>query len=189
METKNDRIKLCYVGSLSHSYDIKCVIDALHRIKASKAQSPQIEFIIMGDGPLRKDFEDYAVKKRVSCTFTGRLAYEDMVAKMCECNIVVNPIVKGSAASIINKVGDYALSGLPVINTQECQEYRNLIDEYHCGINCEVGSSEQVAEAILKLANEIDLRFEMGKNHRRLGVEKFDRRNSYKHIVDLILNQ
>lgn len=187
--TASKTIKLCYVGSLSFSYDIRCVIDALYEIDTTQLHLPLIEFIIMGDGPLKKCFEEYAVEKQINCTFTGRLPYEEMVARMCECDIVINPIVKGSAASIINKVGDYALSGLPVINTQECQEYRSLIDKYKCGINCEVGNAHQVADAIIKLSKNPNLRHEMGKNHRQLGIEKFDRRNSYREIINLILNQ
>lgn len=55
-------------------------------------------------------------------------------------------------------MGDYALSGLPVINTQECPEYRQLIDDYGCGINCECGNTEDVAAAIVKLVESPELR-------------------------------
>ena len=109
-----------------------------------------------------------------------------MVGRLCSCDVVVNPIVKGAAQSITNKVGDYALSGLPVINTQECEEYRNLIEQYNCGINCEVGNSEQVANAIVRLVSDEKMRNEFAKNSRRLGLERFDRRESYKQIIDFI---
>ena len=72
----------------------------------------------MGDGPLKEEFENYAEEKKVDCQFTGRLEYEKMVGLLCSCDIAVNPIKKGSAGSIINKVGDYAAAGLPVINTK-----------------------------------------------------------------------
>jgi glycosyltransferase involved in cell wall biosynthesis len=98
----------------------------------------------------------------------------------------INPIVKGSAASIINKVGDYALSGLPVINTQESPEYRTLIQNYQCGINCECGNAQQVAEAIVKLASDKELRIKMGEGSRRLAKEKFDRRNTYLKIIEAL---
>lgn len=178
---------ICYIGTLSYSYDIKCVIDALNLVNNQIEQD--ITFLVLGDGPLRNEFEEYAMEKQVKCEFTGRLPYEQMVRQMCSCDILINPIVKDAAQSITNKVGDYALSGLPVINTQECQEYRSLIDKYKCGINCEVGNAHQVANAIIKLVKNPELRYEMGKNHRQLGIERFDRRNSYKSIVKLILNQ
>lgn len=50
-------------------------------------------------------------EKEIYAEFTGRLSYEKMVGLLCSCDIVVNPINKGAAQSITNKVGDYALSG------------------------------------------------------------------------------
>ena len=111
--------------------------------------------MIIGDGPLREKFTCYANEKEIYAEFTGRLSYEKMVGLLCSCDIVVNPINKGAAQSITNKVGDYALSGLPVINTQECEEYRMLI------------------------------RLQMGKQSRVLAEERFDRRKTYESIVEI----
>ena len=105
---------------------------------------------------------------------------------LCDCDIAINPIVKGSVASIINKVGDYALAGLPVINTQESQEYRQLVTNYNCGINCGCGNSDEVADAIEKLALNAVLREQMGRNSSKLGKEKFDRRYTYLNVIESI---
>lgn len=103
------------------------------------------------------------------------------------CDITVNPIVTGSAASIINKHGDYAASGLPVINTQECQEYRALVDEYKMGFNCENGNSKEMADRIVQLIENPKLRENMCRNSRRCAEEKFDRKTSYQSLIDCIL--
>lgn len=184
-ERNNKEIKLAYIGTLGYSYDLKCVIDAIDISKPN--EWPQIvKFVIMGDGPMKDELIRYAQLKRVECEFTGSLPYQEMVKKLCECDIVVNPIKSGSAASIINKVGDYALSGLPVINTQESPEYRKLLEQYKCGINCRVGNAQDVADAIVKLSKNPELRKQMGENARRLGEERFDRRQTYKQIVEVI---
>ncbi len=183
----DDYITLCYIGTLSYSYDIKCVIDALHIIDTAHLLTKDITFKVLGDGPLRKEFENYAESLGVHCNFFGRLQYEEMVQEMCNSDIVINPIVKGAAQSITNKVGDYALSGLPVISTQECQEYRDLIEEYKCGINCEVGNAQQVADAIVTLSKDEKLREHMGNASRKLGKERFDRRYTYQKIVNILL--
>ena len=177
-------IRLCYIGSLSQSYDINMVSDAVK--KASFCMEQPIRFVVVGDGVYRKDFEAYARQKGIDAEFLGRMDYSKMVGELCSCDIVINPIRKGSAASIINKVGDYAFSGKPVINTQECAEYRNLIEEYGCGINCECGNAEEVAAAIVKLAKSPELRNKMGKAAKQLGRDKFDRRFSYVKIIDAI---
>lgn len=181
----NDGItRLCYIGSLSQSYDIKMVVDAL--VILSQKTELKVKFLVVGDGVYRTDFEHYAKQKGIDSVFTGRKDYPEMVGELCSCDIVINPIRKGSAASIINKVGDYALSGLPVINTQECPEYRRLIEDYGCGINCECGNAKDVAAAIVKLVESPELRKEMGEAARRLGKDKFDRRYSYARIIDAV---
>lgn len=176
---------IAYIGTLGYSYDLKCVIDAIASIEDGSV-SKQIRFVVMGDGPKREEFEIYANSKGIKATFTGSLPYPEMVGRLCACDVVVNPIVKGAAQSITNKVGDYALSGLPVINTQECQEYRDLIDKYNCGINCEVGNSNQVADTIIRLVSDSELCKKLGDNSRKLGIERFDRRQSYKQIINFI---
>ena len=115
--------------------------------------------------------------------FWGRLLYSDLIGYAKNGDIAVNPIVKGAAQSIINKHADYAAAGLPVVNTQECQEYRNLLESYGCGINCEVESAKQVAKALQELIENPEKRKQMGANSRRMAEERFDRRNTYQQIV------
>lgn len=186
VERDEDEILLCYIGGLKDSYDIPCVINAMALVEKKKQFDEKVRFIVIGDGPFRPRFEQYAKKKKINCTFMGSKPYAEMASLLCSCDICVNPIVKGSAASIINKVGDYALSGLPVINTQESPEYRALIEEYQCGINCECGNAAQVADAIIKLATDKALRVKMSEGSRRLAEEKFDRRNTYNKIIEAI---
>lgn len=186
VERNGEEILLCYIGGQKDSYDIPCVIDALALLDQDAGFHYEIRFILIGDGPFRNRFEEYAKEKGVNCSFLGSKPYIEMAGLLSSCDICINPIVKGSAASIINKVGDYALSGLPVINTQESPEYRVLIDEYQCGINCECSNAEQVAQAIKKLTIDKELRLQMGKNSHHLAIDKFDRRNTYHKIIEAI---
>ena len=185
LKKNKDEFWIGYIGTLGYSYDIKCVIDAIALLQKSH-HIKNINFIIMGGGPLKEEFQNYALSKNVLATFTGPLPYEEMVSNLCNCDIVVNPIVKGGAQSITNKVGDYAFSGKPVVNSQPNQEYRDLLEEYKCRINCEVGNASQMAEAIKHLYEEPQLREIMGNNGRRLGEEKFDRNKTYPLIVEAI---
>lgn len=175
---------LAYVGTLSHSYDIPCVIDALSILKARNVTN--IKFVVIGDGPLRSKFEQYATDKDVWVEFTGRLEYGEMVGLLSACDIAVNPIVRGSGGSIINKHGDYAAAGLPVLNTQESLEYRALVDEWQMGLNCINGDSGDLANKLLLLYNDVALRGKMGANSRELAKTQFDRQKTYQSILDLL---
>lgn len=141
----------------------------------------------MGSGDRKPEYEKCAEENGIEAIFLGRLPYNQMCSQLVQCDIVVNPIVKGSAASIINKHGDYASSGLPVLNTQDSPEYRELVDQYHMGFNCINGNAEDLAEKLQVLIRDKNLRIEMGRNARRCAEEKFDRRYSYKELVHTIL--
>lgn len=181
-----DEIWLAYIGTLGHSYDLIPVIDALKKIKDYCIGN--IKFVVMGDGPLGAKFEDYSRKQNIYANFTGRLDYGDMVGVLATCDIAINPIKKNSAGSIINKVGDYAAAGLPVINTQESDEYRSLLEEYNAGYNCVNGDSEDIAEKLSLLIKNENARKEMGEGNRKLAEEKFDRECTYKKILEIIDN-
>ena len=50
-----------------------------------------------------------------------------------------------------------------VVNTQECSEYRELLDAYESGLNCKNNDSEDLAEKLLILIEDNDLRVKIGK--------------------------
>lgn len=186
VEKPENEFWLAYIGTMGFSYDLKCVIDAVKIVNERGSLKQTVKFVAMGRGPLQEEFKTYADNAGIAHEFTGVLPYKQMVGKMCSCDVVMNCINKGAAQSVTNKVGDYALSGLPVINTQENLEYRGLVEEYQCGVNCECGNAEQVADAIERLAKDKDLRERLGANARKLGVERFDRRTSYLNIIEAI---
>lgn len=173
-----------YAGTLGHSYDLTCVIDALKILKDWNINN--IKLIVMGDGPLKSRFEDYAREKGINFRFTGRLNYGKMVGMLSSCDIAVNPIVMGAAQSIINKHADYAAAGLPVLNTQDCREYKSLVDNYKMGLNCENGNAEDLANKLLILYEDEKLRKFMGSNSRKLAEDKFDRSQTYLEIINIV---
>lgn len=177
-------IWLAYCGTLGHSYDLTRVFRVLDILKQRHIEDYQ--FIVMGDGPLRKEYEKIACNKELPVMFTGKLKYEEMCAVLTKCDICINPISSGAAQSIINKHADYAASGLPVISTQENEEYQKMIETYEMGFNCDKCTDEQMADVFEELFAHRQKREEMGSNARKCAEELFDRRKTYMQIVDLI---
>lgn len=184
IKKNENEIWIAYCGTLGNSYDITCVIDALRLIN-----NKGIRFVVMGDGPRREEFEKYAEKCNVNTTFTGRLNYSDMCNLLCVCDITINPITHLAAQSIINKHADYAASGLPVISTQENEEYRKLVESYHMGYNCNNNDAIDLANKIQKLIIDKELRLQMGRNARTCAEECFDRKLTYKKICDILYGE
>lgn len=174
-------ITIAYVGTLGKSYNLKLIIDAIGMLDNDK-----VRLLVMGDGSDRQDLTEYARQVGVSAEFSGVLPYSEMVAMLSSSDIAVNPIHDRSAGSIINKVGDYAAAGLPVINTQISEEYRNLVSEYGFGFNCSNDDPADIADKIKYLIENPDIRKKMGLNNRRLAEERFDRAKTYTEIYDAI---
>ena len=179
---KNDEIWLGYAGTLGTSYNLPLVFDALRKTKISN-----LRFVIMGNGPLEEEYRKYA--EGLNVTFTGRIPYEQMCSMLSVCDMVINPIIGLSVASIINKHADYAASGKPVINTQNSIEYQRLVDEAEMGINCSCNDADELIKAIEKLYEDKDLRERMGDNSRRCAQTRFDRAHTYKALCDVIINK
>lgn len=175
---KEGEVRLAYCGTLGASYDLTCVIDAIEKLN-----DPSLHFVVMGDGPKKEEFENRAKEKKINATFTGRLQYEAMCCLLSHCDITINPIMHLAAQSIINKHADYAASGLPVISTQESEEYRKLVENYDMGFNCENGNIAELADKLGALIKDPQLRKRMGRNARKCASEKFDRKRTYKHLI------
>lgn len=186
-ELEKTGLWLGYCGTLGKSYDLTCVFDALAYLKEKGIEVPK--FIVMGKGARKEEFEKYAAQKNIDAVFTGNLPYPEMCARLSACDIVVNPIVAGSAGSIINKHADYAASGAPVINSQQSQEYRELVDAYQMGLNCKNGDASDMADKLQHILQDINLRETMGRNARICAEEKFDRGKTYREIVNVIESQ
>lgn len=177
-------IWLAYVGTLGASYDLPTVFKAMQVVQ--QRDVTKIRLIVMGRGPREEHFRGLAAKAGVTVDFRGMLSYPEMVRELSACDIAVNPIVAGSAGSVINKVCDYAAAGLPVLNTQESPEYRNLISSFQAGVNLDCEDPVELAEAIISLVADPKRRRTLGEGNRRLAEQLFDRRGTYQEIVQLI---
>lgn len=173
-----------YIGTLGTSYNIKGIIDSFVELK--KKGRNDIKLKVLGDGPLKNEFVEYAKDKAVECEFLGLMPYSEMVKYIVKCDIAVNPIVSTSAASIINKVADYAAAGLPVISTLRSKEYKDLLVYYNAGYSFDNNQHQEIAQAIEKLADDSELCKTMGEGSRKLAEELFDRKKTYPSIVDMI---
>ncbi len=178
-------INVVYIGTVGASYDIRCMVDAL-KVCTDRGYT-DVKGYVVGDGPELDSVKQYASEKGVPMEFTGRLPYTEMMKILEICDIAINPIRHRAAQSIINKVGDYAISGLPVVSSQENEEYRKLVDEWHVGYNCINGDAEDMAEKIMMLCDNPDERHIMGYNNRELAEAKFNRNKTYPEIVEKVL--
>lgn len=184
LEKARGEFWICYVGNIARSYDFENVFKALQIVKNKGITN--IRFIVVGDGDLRQNVEKMANDYGQKVLITGYLPYQQMFSYLKQADIAINPIAKNSVSSVINKVGDYAAAAVPVVNTQDSEEYRNLLELYSAGLNTIPEDAQDIAEKILYLYKNPEKAKQMGMNNGRLFQDKFDRHKTYEEIVKCI---
>jgi glycosyltransferase involved in cell wall biosynthesis len=124
----------------------------------------------------------------VDLSITGWLKYSELVNYLNSCHIAVNPIIKKSFASVINKHADYSLAALPVINTQSSSEYKKLLIKYNAGLSCKSGDFAKLSGLIYKVITSDDLYKKLRIGSKKMGVELFDRSISYPKLLSSIIS-
>lgn len=184
----DDEFWLTYAGSISTSYDIKNVIDAVSLCNQELGESAakKVHLQILGTGSEKEMLEAYVKEQHMEYVhFWGFTAYPRMAAALANSDVVINSFVKGAPQSIVNKVGDYLASGKPMINTLENPVFCRLVDKYQFGINVEPGKPEPLKEAILEYYQDQNAAVLAGRNARQLAETRFDRKTSYQKIVEV----
>ena len=184
IDKKSDEFWITYVGTLSYSYDIETVIKAVSALNQKGLTN--IVFKVLGDGPLKPKFAKLAQETGAQVNFMGYLPYEKMIPILANSDLAANAINKGAQQSITNKIGDYLASGLPVLNSSENSEFKQMVKERKLGYSYNPGDVEQLTKLIEKLYENSDLRKVCGSNARKLAEEKFDRRTSYESIYSVV---
>lgn len=184
IEKNQDEFWITYIGTLGHSYDISTVMDAIKIVNDKGFNN--IKFKIFGRGPSEAKLKEYRDEINSKAEFMGYINYKEMAAFLKMSDIGINCIVKNSAASIINKVGDYFTAGLPVLNSSVSLELRNMIEDYELGLNYEAGNPNELAECILKLYDNKRLIEKARMNSYSIANKRFNRSESYMNINSII---
>jgi glycosyltransferase involved in cell wall biosynthesis len=175
---------ITYIGSLGHSYDIYTFIRGS---KIAKEKGINVRPIILGSGPLEKDFKEFAEKIGSNAFFAGWVDHATMGAYLKKSDVVINAIKKRAPQSITNKVGDYLSSGRPIINGSLNSELLELLKGYNFGVNYEPENPQSLflaIEEMYKMSKQ--QREQMGSNARKLAEERFDRKRTYPKIIRMI---
>jgi glycosyltransferase involved in cell wall biosynthesis len=181
-----DAFWLTYAGTLGESYDLTNVLYAL-AILPTKGTC-NVQLILAGDGPKRAELEQQAAALGIDSNvkFLGFLPYASMAQLLARSDILINSFAPKAPQSVVNKIADYLAAGKPIINTAASPEMRRLLTAGRAGINIKAGEPEPLASAIALLAGAPKLCQSMGINGRALAEQSFDRKTSYRAIVEMI---
>lgn len=172
---------ITYIGTLSHSYDIDTAIHAFSSLK-----NRDIKLNILGSGPDFDYLVDLAKRLKVfeeNVFFHGRLPYKKMVSFLKKTDIALNSLTADSKGTITTKLGDYIVAGLPLLNSSQEQEVKNLIKDHKLGFNYTPKDPQSLIDAIDTALQDKEVLKSYGRNSKNLALLYFDRETSYKKIT------
>lgn len=189
-----DLLKVFYVGNMADAYDLKTVVQAVRELMK---EGLPVRLDLAGDGPLRKSLEAMASDEGMMprgavggdgaiITFHGVVLGSKLSELMHGADIGIIPMFPSSQVAIPYKLGDYAVHGLPVVNSlpgETCE----LLNQFKCGssyVAGDVASLKQALTTAWRLKQEDALAFEgWRRNARRMAEELFDADRIYPEFV------
>lgn len=172
---------LTYVGRLAPEKDLKTLMRV---IKSTPSElNKQIQWLIVGDGPLRAELENEALE---NVMFSGYLKGKELAEIYSASDLFIFP---SPTETFGNVVLEALASGTPVIGVN-AGGVRNLIQSGVNGYLCEPGNAGQLTDMIVTVLNDDDLRKQMGIEGRKFAnLQKWDQifdnlLSHYAHAIE-----
>jgi len=136
---------------------------------------PETRFLIVGDGMMRQELVELARQSGVSdkIIFTGMIPYRDIPVYINAGDVCVAPFTAKRNEKIglsPLKMYEYMACGKPVVASRISG--LEVLEENNAGILVEPESPAELAQVVVRLLRDKELRGRMGKGARRYVVEK-----------------
>lgn len=173
------RLRICFVGSHSPSFDFKPVKEAAI---AAMEQLP-CEFVICGDGGTSLELRTM-MSGLPNVYFPGWVDRPKIVALAERCHAALAPYynIENFTMNLPNKIIDALSLGLPVLTPLQ-GEVSTLISKYSIGMRYGTDTGMSLYDCIRLLFNDMNLLKGMSQNARALYEEKFSFELVYGDLV------
>lgn len=165
-----------FTGAHGIANGLDAVLDVAAVLKAR--QRNDIKMVFVGEGKMKAALMERSENEGLdNCIFMGQMPKKELNEVMARADIGLMILANVPAfyyGTSPNKFFDYIASGLPVLNNYPGW-LADMINENKCGIAVEPEKPESFADALVKLAENPDLRKQYGINGRQLAERDFAR--------------
>jgi glycosyltransferase involved in cell wall biosynthesis len=157
------------VGWLGRMTSIKRVEDVIAASALARASGVDLQLVLVGDGPLRAQLEHRAVEAGIAdaCRFTG---FQDDVGKFYAAfdTVVLASANEGTPVTLIEALS----AGRPVVSTN-VGGVPDVVRDGETGLLVPPADTPALANALVRLASDPDLRASMGKQGRETTPQRY----------------
>lgn len=161
-------IRIGCVKHLEDKYGIRHLIRAVPRIRK---QFSNIEVSIVGGGTQKQSYEDLVSRLGIEgiVRFSGEVPHSEIPELLKRMDIFVMPSeIEGFGVAAL----EASAAGLPVL-ASKVGGIPEVVKDGETGILIPPGDQNAIAQAVVKLAQDPQLRHKLGENGRRFVVENF----------------
>jgi glycosyltransferase involved in cell wall biosynthesis len=169
----NDRMKLLCIARLDDSHKYKGVQKLIQSLREYRDHelSSKLSLTIIGDGNLRKFYEDECKTSKLNnVKFRGDVNFKDLLGQLCDVNFLILPSI--NKAEGFGRVALEALScGTPVI-VSKYAGIAELIRKYNAGIVYDPGDFKGLIVALTPFLCRLEELQQLAENGKRLISEE-----------------
>ncbi len=158
---------VAYTGSLENYQGIKYLIRAMPFVFN---QLEDTILLVVGDGKIneyRNMCQEIGIQNKV--IFAGPRPFSEIPDYLAAADVTVSPRI--NCPGMPQKLTNYMMAGKAIVSFEGTAK---LLSDGVDGLIVRNGDVEQMADSIITLLKNIDLRRRLGENARRIVVEKYD---------------
>jgi glycosyltransferase involved in cell wall biosynthesis len=180
-----DKTVVGFVGTFGPWHGAPVLAEAATKV----SEAARCHFLFIGDGDQRAASERIIESSaaRISTTFTGRIAHNDVAAYLDACDILVSPHVAPSDGSEFfgspTKLFEYMAMARPVIASRLGQIASVIVDGEN-GLLVEPDDACALAKAIERLAKDEAMRARLGAAARQTVVDEYTWQHNAARVFD-----
>jgi len=178
---------ISYIGGFGPHRGIDCATEAMRYLKGS---IEEIRMVLVGD----KNKNYMEVLKQIAIRhgvydlidFVGWQPFEKIPSYIRASDVCLVPYNKNphTDAALPHKLFQYMLEGKPVV-VSSCKRLKRVIEETNSGLVFEAGNEKELADKIIDLYKNENLRRELGKNGKKAVQGRYNWQKESRKLINL----
>jgi glycosyltransferase involved in cell wall biosynthesis len=174
-----------YIGTMGNAHGLQMLVEAAAQLQDS---APNIMFLLVGEGAEKEKLVSLVQSRDLTnLRFVDQQSRQKIPAYICASDACVVVLKKNEIFKTVipSKMLEFMSCARPVILGVEGQA-RKIIEEARAGICIEPGNPSELAQAVLRLAGDEQLRETLGRNGRRHVVQNFSRHQTAMAYLEVL---
>ena len=184
LKAKN-KFVVSYIGTLGMAHGLETVLEAASLLQT---KAPEVLFLLVGEGAEKENLISAARSRGITnLRFLGQQPRESIPAYICASDACLVLLKRTELFKTVlpTKMLEFMACGRPVILGVDGHA-RNIVEKANAGIFIRPENFHDLADAVIRLAENSPLRESLGNNGRQYVMQHFSRRKTANEYIGLL---